>query len=96
MLEFLKNYNISDNVIKKVEKENSSANIYNLNCNLEEASLIIEYFNELGLTCIDNLLIYRIDIFFKSLDEIKKMFSKYETNSLVQALNNDYNIINEI
>lgn len=96
MLEFLKKYDISDSVIKKIEKENSSANIYNLNCNEEEVCSIIEYLKELNIVCIDDLLIYRIDVFFGSLDDLKKIFSKYEINSLVQALNNDYSIINEI
>ena len=95
MLDFLRKYT-SDSVITKIEKENSSANIYNLNCNLEEVCKIIEYLKELEITCIDNLLIYRIDIFFRSLDDLKKLFNKYETNSLVQALNSDYTIINEI
>ena len=95
MLDFLRKYT-SDSVIAKIEKENSSANIYNLNCNFEEVCKIIEYLKELEVTCIDNLLIYRIDIFFRSLDDLKKIFDKYETNSLVQALNSDYTIINEI
>lgn len=96
MLDFLRKYNISEDVIKKIEKENSSANIYNFNCNEEEVCKIIEYLQGLGITCIDNLLIYRIDMFFSNFDSLKKKLSKYETNSLVQALNNDYSIINEI
>lgn len=96
MLTFLSDLGISEQTVVKINKENSSANIYNLNCNQDEVSKIIKYFNELGILCIDELLIYRIDLFFKDFEEIKKIFSKYETNSLVNAINNDYNIINEI
>lgn len=96
MLSFLRKCDISIDVIKMIERENSSANIYNLDCNDKEVCKIIEYLNGLNITCINELLIYKIDLFFGSLDDLKKKFSKYETNSLVQALNNDYNIINEL
>ena len=96
MLTFLNDLGVSEQTINKINKENSSANIYNLNCNQDEVSKIIKYFNELGILCIDELLIYRIDLFFKGFGEIKEIFSRYETNSLVNAINNDYNIINEL
>ena len=96
MLKFLEKCNISNDIMKKIEKENSSASIYNLNCNGEEVCKIIEYLNQLNITCIDDLLVYRIDVFFRSLEDLKKRFSKYEEKSLVQALNNDYSIIDEI
>ena len=78
MLDFLKECNVSISIIENIKKENSSANIYNLSCNQDETIKIINYLKELNITCIDDLLVYRIDLFFHSLDDIKKFFSKYD------------------
>ena len=96
MLEFLKEYGVSDNVIKMIEKENSRANIYNLYCNIEEVDKILNYFRSLNINCINDLLIYRIQIFFNSYDDILKCFSKYNITSLVEKINEDFTIIDEI
>lgn len=96
MIDFLKEYNISLKVIDMIKKENSGANLYNLSCNQEEIKEIINYLRGLGIICVDELLIYRIDLFFNSLDDIKKRFSKYNINDLVNSLNNDYCFIDLI
>lgn len=96
MLGFLKEYNVSDITIKKIERENAYANVYNLSCNVDEVGKIINYFRNLGIKCINDLLIYRIEIFFKSYDDILKCFSKYNCDLLVEKLNEDFTIMDEI
>lgn len=96
MLDFLRECDISSNVIQKIEKENSKANIYNLCCNLEEVLKIVNYFKMLNINCIDELLIYRISFFFNSYEEIIKLFSKYNILDLVEKINEDYMVIDEI
>lgn len=96
MIEFLKEYNISLDVIDRIKKENSSANLYNFSCNDEEIEKIINYFRELGINCINELLIYRIDLFFNSLDDIKERFAKYNSKDLVDSLNDDYSFIDNV
>lgn len=96
MLEFLKEYNISDNVIKMMKKENSRANIYNLSCNMEQVGKILNYFKELNINCINDLLIYRIQIFFNSYEDILECFSKYNITSLVEKINEDFTIIDDL
>lgn len=96
MLEFLKEYNISDNTIKMIEKENSQANIYNLFCNMDEVFKILNYFKELNINCISDLLIYRIQIFFNSYEDILACFSKFNVLELVEKINDDFTIIDEI
>lgn len=96
MLDFLKEYNLLDTTIKKIENENSEANIYNLYCNMEEVGKILNYFRSLNINCIDDLLVYRINLFFNSYDDILKYFSKYNITSLVDKINEDFTIIDEI
>ena len=96
MLEFLKEYGISDNIIKMIEKENSRANIYNLSCNMEEVGKILDYFKSLNINCINDLLVYRIQIFFNCYEDILECFSKYNITSLVEKINEDFAIIDEI
>ena len=96
MLDFLKEHNIDDEVIKRIEKENSKANIYNLYCNSLEVIKILEYFRRLNINSIFDLLIYRIEIFFNSYEDILELFSKYDINSLVLQINNDFTCIDEI
>lgn len=96
MLDFLKEYNISDLTIKKIEKENSRANIYNLSCNKDEVIKILNYFRKLALNCIDELLIYRIELFFNSYEDILNCFSNYDIKDLAIKLNENYMFIDEI
>ena len=64
MISFLEKCGISTLVINEIEKNNSSANLYNFSCNKEEILKILGYLKELGVCCIDELLIHRINIFF--------------------------------
>ena len=96
MLDFLKDCGIDDTVIAKIEKENSRANIYNLSCNSSEAIKILEYLKRLNIDCIEELLIYRIELFFNSYDDMLERFSKYDINNLVKRINDDFITIDEI
>lgn len=96
MIDFLKNYGITDGVVREIEKVNSSANLYNFSCNQDEVVKIIEFLKELKINCIEQLLIHRIDIFFMSCDELKNLFSKQDLNKLVQLINEDYAAIDDL
>ena len=53
---------------------------------------------EIGLICIDELLINRIDLFLSSFEKFIKKLSKFNIPVLVQLVNMDYatiDIINE-
>lgn len=93
MIDFLKKYGISDEVVKEMIKINSSANIYNFSCNQDEIVKMIDFLRSIGVTCIEQLLIYRIDIFFVSFDEFKNLFVKQDLGSFVNEINADYTMI---
>lgn len=96
MLDFLKDYGIQDNVISEIERVNTSTNIYNLNCNEEDVGKIITFLRELGVLCVSQLLINKIDLFFFRYEDVKKMFYKYDLYKLVELINQDYNIVDKL
>mgnify|MGYP001660048502 FL=1 len=98
MIDFLKDANITDDTIIEIMKNNNEASLFNLSCNDEDAIQIINYMRGIGITNIDELLIYRIDIFFLTFEQFIKRLSKFNVPILVNLINDNYaniDIINE-
>ena len=98
MIDFLKDANITDDTIIEIMKNNNEASLFNLYCNDEDAIQIINYMRGIGITNIDELLIYRIDIFFITFEQFIKRLSKFNVPILVNLINDNYaniDIINE-
>lgn len=98
MIDFLKDAGISNNVLVEMIKNNTETSIFDLSCNDEDAIEIIKYMRNIGVTNIDELLIYRIDIFFLTFEQFIKRLSKFNIPALVNHINDDYaniDIINE-
>lgn len=89
MIDFLKEYNISENTIEELKKQSSSF-LFDLNCNEEECCKIINYLRTIGIENIDELLLYETDIFFKNKSKVELAFSKHNINELVELINQDY------
>ena len=98
MIDFLKDAGISNNVLVEMIKNNTETSIFDLSCNDEDAIEIIKYMRNIGVTNIDELLIYRIGIFFLTFEQFIKRLSKFNIPALVNHINDDYaniDIINE-
>lgn len=98
MIDFLKNVGISNDVLVEMIKNNDETAIFDLSCNEEDAINIIKYMRNIGITNIDELLIYRIDIFFLTFEQFVKRLSKFNIPALVNLISEDYtniDIINE-
>ena len=95
MIDFLKKYGITDKVIQEIKKLNSNANLYNLNCNQDEAIKIIQCLRDKGVTCVEELLMYKIDLFFMDFDSFKNGYLKQDVENFVKQINDDYLKINE-
>ena len=98
MIDFLKDANITDDTIIEIMKNNNEASLFNLSCNDEDAIQIINYMRGIGITNNDELLIYRIDIFFITFEQFIKRLSKFNVPILVNLINDNYaniDIINE-
>lgn len=98
MIDFLKNVGISNDVLVEMIKNNYETAIFDLSCNPKDSVEIIKYMRNIGVTNIDELLIYRIDIFFLTFEQFIKRLSKFNIPALVNHINDDYaniDIINE-
>ena len=98
MIDFLKKTNINEDILIEIIKNNNPSALSSLSINEEECTKIINYMKEIGFTCIDELLINRIDLFLSSFDKFIKKLSKFNIPVLVQLVNTDYatiDIINE-
>lgn len=98
MIDFLKAADISDDVLVEMIKNNDETAIYDLSCNDEDAIEIIKYMKNIGITNIEELLTYRIDIFFLTFEQFIKRLSKFNIPALVNHINENYaniDIINE-
>ena len=93
MIDFLKKCNFSDIEIKQIEEVNSSANLYNLNCNEFDVVKIIEYLHQIGFNDVLHVLMYNIDIFFTSFDEFKSNFENKDKR-IIDIINYEYNETN--
>lgn len=98
MIDFLKKINIKEDVLIEIIKNNNPSALSSLSINEDECLKIINYMREIGIACIDELLINRIDLFLSSFDKFIKKLSKFNIPVLVQLVNTDYatiDIINE-
>jgi len=85
MIEFLNNCNLKKETIEKLlEKE--TPELFDLNSNEEECIEIIQYLRNIGIKCVDELLIYRIDLFYNSKYEIENKLKKYNINEIVEII----------
>ena len=96
MISFLKKYGINDKIVIEIERVNSDANLYNLNCNQEEVVKIIQCLRDIGVCCVDQFLRCITEIFFLSLEQFKKRYIKDNVDSFVKVINEDYMRISEL
>ena len=96
MLDFLEKCEINNDVINEMKSNNVSANLYNLSCNSDEVIKIVQYLNKIGVNCVNELLIYRINIFFLDFETFIEKFVKNDIDNFVKIINTDYNLVDEI
>ncbi len=88
MLDFLKQVDISDDVIEKINDKYDEVMKFNLNINAENCLGIILYMKKVGINNIGDLLIDKPDWFLKtSSDFISKIVAN---KKLINMINEDY------
>ena len=84
MIDFLKDYGISEMVINQIEDINVYENLYNFNCNQDNVIEIINYLRELNFEYIDDLLVNKLDLFFMTISEFKNKYNQDNLSSLME------------
>ena len=95
MIDFLNECGLSDIDIQEIEEFNSSANLYNLNCNELDVLKMINYLKDKGIKNITLLLKYKINMFFTNFNDFKLKVDKID-NKYIDLINNNYNEIDEL
>ena len=90
-MDFLKKYNITDDDITII-KNNNYENIINVIIyNQDNVCGVIEYLLSVGIDVetLSQMLSDRLDIFLKSVDDIRTSFNKFNVENLVTIINDD-------
>lgn len=95
MIDFLKECGLSDIDIQEIEEFNSSANLYNLNCNELDVLKMINYLKDKGIKNITLLLKYKINMFFTNFNDFKLKVDKID-NKYIDLINNNYNELDDL
>jgi len=93
MLSFLSECGIKQEIISSLENSLFDNMQFNINCNELEIRKIIKYFNDIGIKCIDDLILNDIELFLFTFSEIKEKFCKYDIPKLVELINDNYEVV---
>ena len=97
-MEFLLQYDLTDDDINKIISSNDEAIIKNVTLNKKRICEVIDYLLEVGLDkgVIRDLFIEQIGMFFRTKEEISDVFDEYEMDSIIKSLNYDVNTVDLI
>ena len=92
-MEYLKDLGFGEFDINDIKKSNDVNIIENLELNKNNIIEITRYLLEIGLSLstIKDIFIEQVNLFFKTLNEIKTSFDEYELDTIVKSLNFDAN-----
>ena len=93
-MDFLLELGFDKRLIKKIEATNNRALIFNFVADEKNATSIIKYLQEVGVTVIDQLLVRRLEFFSIRAAKVKSTFENYDTKVFVQLVSEDINVIN--
>ena len=88
-MEFLKDYNFTDNDIMEIMNSNHEAMVDYFIHNKDNVIQVINYFIEIGVLLNKDMFKYRLDIFSRDIDNIKDNIAMYNVSILVELINDD-------
>lgn len=89
-MEFLLPFGITKETIAQVIKNNDETFIENLICDQEMVINNLNYFKEIGIKRINDLLIERTDLFLIPTEILKEKLDKFNLNVLSELVNEDF------
>lgn len=90
-MDFLKKYNLSDDDINIVVNNNYDNIINTIIFNKSSVCEVIDYLLSIGIDneTLAQMLSDRLDIFIKSVDEVRDSFEMYNLENMVTIINDD-------
>lgn len=93
-MNYLREFDITDDVIESIKKNNDEAVVQGLIYAEENVKEVIKYFKTINILVINELLISRPEVFTINCEKLKLEFNKYNIEVLVNLINEDLNAIN--
>lgn len=90
-MDFLKKYNISDDDINIIVNNNYDSIINTIIYNKNSVCEVIDYLLSIGIEddTLAQMLSDRLDLFMKSVDEVRDSFEMYNIENIVTIVNDD-------
>ena len=96
-MDFLNEIGIENSIIEEIIKYNGEAILLDLDSYYENVKSNYLILKEMGITCINELLIYKLDIFFVDTEILKNSLRKINNlETFVLKVNNDFYNIDEL
>ena len=95
-MKFLLDNGFNEDLIDKLRIKYEEATLEIFELKKDNVLAVIDYFKEIGITNISELIIYKIELFTRDIEEIKEVFDNYYINSIVEAINENIVNINNI
>jgi len=95
-MDFLKNKGFTKEQIESIINKYDDDTLDTFKFNQDIVEEIIDYMNEFGIKDIPKLMLERIDIFYLPKVKIEELFSHYEKESIIKALEYDSTIFDEM
>ena len=89
-MDFLKNVGVSEYTISEMQRILNEATLYNLKANAENCLAIILYLQKIGVSNIDELLLFRPEWFLNVPEKFIIKFERRKPQLINQINNGDY------
>ena len=95
-MDFLLEDGLSKELIDQIEKKYDDAIIDQFILEEENVHDVIRYFKKIGIHRIDTLLLTRIEVFMKDINDVKDAFLRHNIKQMVEEINKDINNIDYV
>lgn len=90
-MHYLSKYNLNNEDIDYLEKNLNTSDYQEFLLKEEKIKTILNYFQEIGITNIKEIIFYKPNIFYDSLKSIKEAFEENKIENLIDLINEDAN-----
>jgi hypothetical protein len=95
-MKFLKNKGFSDEEISLIIDKYDEQTISNFSLISDNVEEVIDYLREFGIKNVNKLILDRIDIFFIPVFKLNEIFSHYDSEYIIEILDNDPSRFDEL
>ena len=95
-MDFLLEAGFSEDLVNKIKQKYEESILDIVRLDQENVLDVINYFQEIGINKVDQLLLSHIEVFTKDIEEVKTAFQKYNLGEIVEKINKDISVIDYI